>query len=55
LFEFAPDGALARAIVPARVPRFEPTDVVATRDGKLYVTDAARQTLYAFAFPTEEP
>jgi hypothetical protein len=55
LFEFGPDGALARAFVPAGVPRFEPTDVVAARDGKLYVTDAARQTLYAFAFPTEEP
>jgi DNA-binding beta-propeller fold protein YncE len=60
LFEFGPDGALTRAIFPAGVPRFEPTDVVAARDGRLYVTDAARQTLYAFAqapktSPIEEP
>jgi tripartite motif-containing protein 71 len=55
LFEFAPDGTLRRALIPAGVPRFEPTDVVAARDGHLYVTDTARQTLYAFAFPTEEP
>ena len=56
VFEFAPDGVLTRSIVPPGNARFEPTDVAVTRSGRLYVTDAATQTLYAFAIsPTEEP
>ncbi|HEU4928772.1 MAG TPA: NHL repeat-containing protein, partial [Candidatus Krumholzibacteria bacterium] len=56
VFEFAPDGALVRSLVPSASARFEPTDVAVTRNGRLYVTDAATQTLYAFVIsPTEEP
>jgi DNA-binding beta-propeller fold protein YncE len=56
VFEFAADGTFARALVPAGAQRFEPTDVAAARDGRLYVTDAATQTLYAFTTtPTGEP
>lgn len=56
VFEFSPDGTLARAFVPAAAPRFEPTDVAIARDGRLYVTDAASQTLYAFTTtPAGEP
>ncbi len=55
VFELGTDGALVRAIVPAGGARFEPTDVAVTRDGRLYVTDAATQTLYAFALTTTLP
>lgn len=56
VFEFAPDGTLARALVPAGALRFEPTDVALAREGRLYVTDSASQTLYAFTTtPTGEP
>jgi hypothetical protein len=48
VFEFAPDGSLLRAILPAGRTGFEPTDVASGRDGVLYVTDAASQSLYAF-------
>lgn len=48
VFEFAPDGTLARSILPEGGARFQPTDLAVTRDGRLYVTDAATQTLYAF-------
>jgi DNA-binding beta-propeller fold protein YncE len=54
LFEFAPDGTLARALTPEGSTRFEPTDVAVTRDGRVYVTDAATQTLYAFAPETSK-
>jgi sugar lactone lactonase YvrE len=52
VFEFAPGGALMRAIAPAGGARFEPTDVAVARDGRFYVTDAASQTLYAFTIDT---
>ncbi len=59
VFEFAPAGSLSRSFVPSTGTRFEPTDVAVTRDGRLYVTDAATQTLYAFSLSavsaTEEP
>ena len=47
VFEFAPDGRLARAIVPDAPGAFQPSDVALGRDGVLYVTDVASQTLYA--------
>ena len=56
VFSFGADGVLLRTLVPPGSARFEPTDVAVTRGGRLYVTDAATQTLYAFAIsPTEEP
>ncbi len=55
VFEFGADGTLLRSIVPPGSARFEPTDVAAARDGRLYVTDGATQTLYAFAIGTTTP
>ncbi|HXV13259.1 MAG TPA: NHL repeat-containing protein [Candidatus Krumholzibacteria bacterium] len=48
VFEFAPDGVLARALTPEGSARFEPSDVAVGRGGRVYVTDAASQTLFAF-------
>jgi DNA-binding beta-propeller fold protein YncE len=53
VFEFAADATLVRSITPEGATRFEPTDVAVTRDGRLYVADAATQTLYAFALAKE--
>jgi tripartite motif-containing protein 71 len=47
VFEFAPDGSLVRGIVPSRPGPFTPTNLVLGRDGVLYVTDSASQSLYA--------
>jgi sugar lactone lactonase YvrE len=47
IFEFSPDGGLVRTIVPATPGPFKPTDVALGRDGVLYVTDSASQSLYA--------
>jgi DNA-binding beta-propeller fold protein YncE len=56
VFEFSPEGNLVRSLVPSASARFEPTDLAVTRTGRLYVTDAATQTLYAFSIsPTQEP
>lgn len=47
IFEFAPEGGLVRAIIPATTGPFKPTDLALARDGVLYVTDSASQSLYA--------
>jgi sugar lactone lactonase YvrE len=47
VFEFSAEGGLTRAIVPQVTGPFQPTDVALTRDGVLYVTDSASQSLYA--------
>lgn len=47
VFEFAPDGSLVRSIVPSAPGPFTPTNLVLGRDGVLYVTDSASQSLYA--------
>jgi tripartite motif-containing protein 71 len=47
IFEFSPDGGLVRAIVPQMNGPFKPTDLALTREGVLYVTDSASQSLYA--------
>ena len=47
IFEFSPDGAFVRAIVPGLGGPFKPTDLALARDGVLYVTDSASQSLYA--------
>lgn len=46
IFEFAPEGALLRAIV-LTTGSFKPTDLALAREGVLYVTDSASQSLYA--------
>jgi sugar lactone lactonase YvrE len=47
IFEFSSGGELVRAIVPQSVGPFKPTDLALDRDGILYVTDSASQSLYA--------
>jgi len=47
IFELSPDGGLVRAIVPQMNGPFQPTDLALARDGVLYVTDSASQSLYA--------
>lgn len=46
IFEFAPEGGLVRAIV-LTTGACKPTDLALGRDGVLYVTDSASQSLYA--------
>lgn len=48
LFVIAPDGRTLRALAPEGATAFEPTDVALGRDGRVYVTDSATKTLYAF-------
>lgn len=48
VFEFSPDGVLSRSIIPPAPGRFQPTNLALGRDGVLYVTDSASQSLYAF-------
>jgi sugar lactone lactonase YvrE len=48
VFEFSPDGVLVRGIVPSAPGPFRPTHLALGRDGVLYVTDSASQSLYAF-------
>jgi sugar lactone lactonase YvrE len=48
VFEFSPDGGFVRAIVPTAPGRFQPTNLALGRDGVLFVTDSASQSLYAF-------
>jgi len=47
IFEFAPEGGMVRAIVPSTTGPFKPTDLALAKDGVLYVTDSASQSLYA--------
>lgn len=47
IFEFAPDGSFVRAIIPEMNGPFKPTDLALARDGILFVTDSASQSLYA--------
>lgn len=47
IFEFSSGGGLTRAIIPEMMGPFKPTDVALSRDGILYVTDSASQSLYA--------
>jgi DNA-binding beta-propeller fold protein YncE len=47
IFEFSPEGALVRSIIPAVQGPFKPSDLALGRDGVLYVTDSASQSLYA--------
>ncbi|HEX6791784.1 MAG TPA: NHL repeat-containing protein [Candidatus Krumholzibacteria bacterium] len=48
VFEFTPEGGLARSFVPSTPGPFQPTNLALGRDGVLYVTDSASQSLYAF-------
>jgi sugar lactone lactonase YvrE len=47
VFEFTPGGETVRRIVPSAPGPFKPTSLVLGRDGVLYVTDSASQSLYA--------
>lgn len=48
IFVFDAEGRYLRWLVPGGAERFQPTDLVIHRDGKLYVTDALRRVLYVF-------
>lgn len=48
LFLFDKAGGLERSLYPAGIDNFQPTDVEVTRDGLVYVTDAASRTLFVF-------
>jgi WD40 repeat protein len=48
VFMISPDGRTFRAFVPDGAKEFEPTDVAFGKDGRVYVTDSATKTLYAF-------
>ena len=48
VFEFTPAGSLARTIRPSTPGPFTPTNLALGRDGVLFVTDSASQSLYAF-------
>jgi tripartite motif-containing protein 71 len=47
VFEFSSDGGLVRSIVPSAPGRFQPTNLALGRDGVLFITDSASQSLYA--------
>jgi len=47
IFEFSPGGTAVRSIIPDRPGAFKPTDIALGRDGVLYVTDSASQSLLA--------
>ncbi|MFH1755250.1 MAG: NHL repeat-containing protein [Candidatus Latescibacterota bacterium] len=48
LFLFDQTGNLLRALYPAGVDEFEPTDVEVTRGGMVYVTDSRSRSLFVF-------
>ncbi|UCH85347.1 MAG: NHL repeat-containing protein [Candidatus Latescibacterota bacterium] len=48
VFVFGEDGVLIRTIVPAGVSRFEPMDVEVTRTERIFVLDAANNSLFVF-------
>jgi sugar lactone lactonase YvrE len=47
VFEFSADGGFVRTIVPSAPGPFRPTNLALGRDGVLFVTDSASQSLYA--------
>lgn len=48
LFVFDETGGLQRSLSPEGVDDFQPTDVAVTRNGVVYVTDAANRSLFVF-------